>query len=155
MVTCDIVRVDKTWDERSNSSVVSPSQTCIECAWHSLHPLPLPLPSPCKRLHVHSSEENRQHAPISASWSFSPAASCSSCDIRCAKSLEVSVESMGFFALPPFLPEAWATGGAGGGLGSWVRWVPLGESASSWWAVVEPFGRVAEVAEDILRERQS
>lgn len=37
---------------------------------------------------------------------------------------------MGFFALPPFLPGVAATGGAGGGLGSWVRWVPFEESAS-------------------------
>lgn len=52
--------------------------------------------------------------------------------MRCAKSLEVSVESMGFFALPPFLLGVVAAGGAGGGLGSWVRWVPLVGNASSW-----------------------
>lgn len=101
--------------------------------------------------HTHVKAKENKDAPISASWSFSPAASCSSWDIRCANSFEVSVESMGFLALPPFLPGMAATGGAGGGLGSWGRWVPLGGRASwSWWAVVEPLGRVAEVADDIF-----
>jgi hypothetical protein len=39
----------------------------------------------------------RGHAPISASWSFSPAASCSSCEILAANNFEVSVGSATFF----------------------------------------------------------
>lgn len=37
------------------------------------------------------------HVPISASWSFSPAASCSNCDILAANSFEVSLGSATFF----------------------------------------------------------
>ena len=39
------------------------------------------------------------HAPISASWSFSPAASCSSCEILAARSFDVSLGSATFFPL--------------------------------------------------------
>lgn len=39
------------------------------------------------------------HAPISASWSFSPAASCSSCEILAASNFDVSLGSATFFPL--------------------------------------------------------
>lgn len=71
--------------------------------------------------------------------------------MRCAKSLEVSVESIGFFALPPFLfgnAAAGTAGGAGGGRGSWAgTWLPFVVTGASF----EPGGWVARgVAEAIL-----
>jgi hypothetical protein len=53
------------------------------------------------------------YTPISASWSFSPAASSSSCEIRCAINLDASVGSGAFFCFP-FFPGT-AAGGAGFG----------------------------------------
>lgn len=52
-----------------------------------------------------AAEYKGSHAPISASWSFSPAASCSSWEILAAKSLDVSFGSAAFFALFFFAME--------------------------------------------------
>lgn len=58
--------------------------------------------------------------PISASWSFSPAASCSSWDIRACSSRLVSLESASFLCFP-FL-----VGGSG------AASAPLGMEPSAW-----------------------
>lgn len=49
----------------------------------------------------HNSVDNFD-APISASWSFSPAASSSSCDILAAMSFDASFGSVVFFIFPFF-----------------------------------------------------
>ena len=66
---------------------------------------------------AHNIEHWDVHPPISASWSFSPAASSSSCEIRCAINLDASVGSGVFFCFP-FFPGT-AAGGAGACRLSW------------------------------------
>ena len=94
------------------------------------------------------------HPPISASWSFSPAASSSSCEILCAISLDASVGSAAFFCFP-FLPGT-APGGAGAGRLSWpAAGCPFAWAASGVGWFGDPFatgvaGRGATVAEAIV-----
>ncbi len=74
------------------------------------HPSPRALPAIFAR---HGME--LRNAPISASWSFSPAASSSSCEIRAASSLEVSFESTAFLAFPSC--PSWRRSQQGAGAG--------------------------------------